>query len=105
VVGNRVWHIGPSTWWAAPGKRIVTASSDNTARLWEIFTTTQDLVTHAKAIAPRCLSAEQRTSFSLPPEPPLWCIELEKWPYHTPAWKAWLSDTRAGKSPPLPSAR
>ena len=38
------------------------------------------------------------------PEPPLWCVELEKWPYHTDAWKRWLSDTRAGKNPPLPVA-
>jgi hypothetical protein len=35
---------------------------------------------------------------------PLWCIELEKWPYHTDEWNQWLSDTRAGKNPPLPAA-
>jgi len=38
----------------------------------------------------------------LPPEPPDWCIEMEKWPYGTPAWKQWLTDKRAGKTPPLP---
>jgi WD40 repeat protein len=30
------------------GKRIVTASDDKTARLWEIFANTQELVSHAK---------------------------------------------------------
>jgi hypothetical protein len=52
---------------------------------------------------PRCLTAAQRNQFFLPPEPPLWCIEREKWPYHTSEWKQWLSDTRAGKNPPLPA--
>jgi hypothetical protein len=79
------------------GKRIVTASADKTARLWEIFANAQELVSHAKAAIPRCLTAVQRNEFFLPPEPPMWCIELEKWPYHTDAWKQWLSDTRAGK--------
>jgi WD40 repeat protein len=86
------------------GKHIVTASGDMTARLWKVFTNTQEVVSHAKAVTPRCLTAAQRTKFGLPPEPPPWCIELELWPYHTPAWKQWLSDTRAGKNPPLPAA-
>jgi WD40 repeat protein len=87
------------------GKRIVTASADGTARLWEIFASTEELVSHAKAVAPRCLTAAQRHSFGLSPEPHPWCIELEKWPYHTRAWKQWLSDTRAGKNPPLPATQ
>ena len=62
------------------------------------------MVSHAKAAIPRYLTPAQRKEFFLPPEPPLWCVELEKWPYHTDAWKQWLSDTRAGKSPPLPAA-
>jgi hypothetical protein len=84
------------------GRRIVTASEDKTARLWRIFANTQEMVTHAKAIAPRCLTPAQRTNFFLPPEPPLWCIEGEKWPYHTRAWKEWLAATRAGKTSPPP---
>jgi WD40 repeat protein len=83
------------------GRRIVTASSDKTARLWEIFASIQ--LSHAKEGVPRCLTPIQRNAFFLPPEPPVWCIELEKWPYHTNAWKQWLSDTRAGKNPPLPA--
>ena len=85
------------------GRRIVTASWDKTARIWRIFANTQEMVTHAKAIAPRCLTPAQRTEFFLPPEPPLWCIEMEKWPYHTREWKEWLSEKRAGRSPPLPA--
>ena len=87
---------------SSDGKRIVTASGDGTARLWRIFADTQELVSDVKAAAPRCLTSAQRSAFFLPQEPPHWCIELEKWPYRTPAWKQWLSDTRAGKNPPLP---
>ena len=50
----------------------------------------------------RCLTPAQRKAFFLPPEPPDWCIEMEKWPYNTPEWKQWLADKRAGKTPPLP---
>jgi hypothetical protein len=86
------------------GQRIVTASSDRTARLWMISATTRDLVAHAKAIVPRCLTTAQLVSFFLPKEPPAWCIEMEKWPYHTRAWKDWLRETGAGRMPPLPAA-
>jgi WD40 repeat protein len=96
------------------GKRIVTThlppvpigtkATHKTVWLWEIFPNTQELVSRAKGAIPRCLTQAQREAFFLLPEPPLWCIELEKWPYHTDEWKRWLSDTRAGKNPPLPTA-
>jgi hypothetical protein len=106
------------------GKRIVTASDDKTARLWDaetseaapnaqqalvdvealLFRGHPEVIEQAKAAVPRCLTSEQRKAFFLPPEPPLWCIELAKWPYNTDAWKQWLSDTRAGKNPPPPAA-
>jgi energy-coupling factor transporter ATP-binding protein EcfA2 len=86
------------------GKLIVTASADKTARLFRIFLGTEEIVAIAKAASPRCLTTEQRHQFFLPAEPPTWCIEQEKWPYDTPAWKEWLSDTLTGKRPPLPSA-
>jgi hypothetical protein len=73
--------------------------------LWQIIANTQEYVVHAKAAAPRCLSIAQRSDFFLPLEPPPWCIEMEKWPYHTLAWKEWLSDRRAGKIRPLPFAQ
>jgi len=109
------------------GNRIVTASEDKTARLWEAepgsaafrldgnpmgitwfsqarnFSGTQELVAHAKAIAPRCLSLAERKKFFLDPEPPAWYIEMEKWPYHTPAWKQWLADRKAGKPVEMPT--
>jgi WD40 repeat protein len=84
------------------GKRIVTASEDKTARLWDVIATTQQLVSAAKAAIPRCLTAEQRTTVFLPTEPAAWCVEMEKWPYQTVAWKQWLIDIRRRKNPPLP---
>ena len=86
------------------GRRIVTASNDKTAWVWDYSASTQALVSLTKAIVPRCLTPAQRKSFYLPPEPPDWCIEMEKWPYDTPAWMQRLADKRAGKAPPLPEA-
>jgi hypothetical protein len=85
------------------GGRIVTASADKTARLWNIFASTQKLVLAAKANVTRCLTTVQRTTFFLAPDPPEWCIAMEKWPYQSAAWKQWLANTRAGKTPQLPS--
>jgi WD40 repeat protein len=100
--GHTDWVVSAA--FSPDGKRIVTASADTTARLWEISANTQELVSHAQAAVPRCLTPAQRRAFFLPPEPPLWCVELEKWPYHTDEWNQWLSDTRAGKNPPLQAA-
>jgi WD40 repeat protein len=66
---------------APDGGRILTASWDKTARLWEAFTRTQTLVDRVKVEAPRCLSPEQRRRFFLAPTPPSWCAEMHKWPY------------------------
>jgi hypothetical protein len=86
------------------GRQVVTASADKTARLWEVFPTTQALVDDVKRVIPRCLTRARREAAFLEPEPPEWCIELEKWPYHTPEWKQWLSERRAGRNPTLPAA-
>src|SRR5262249_18433267 len=85
------------------GKRIVTASVDKTARLWEVFANTQQAVSHAMAVTPRCLTIAQRNSLGLPAEPPAWCIERELWPYHTLAWKQGPGHPRAGENPALPA--
>jgi len=86
------------------GRQVVTASRDKTARLWDVFPTTQALVDDTKWGIPRCLTRARREAAFLEPEPPEWCIELEKWPYHTPEWKQWLSERRAGRNPTLPAA-
>jgi WD40 repeat protein len=57
---------------APDGGRILTASDDNTARLWEAFPETQTLVDHLKNEVPRCLTPEQRQSLYLAPTPPSW---------------------------------
>ena len=81
----------------------MTASSDKTARVWDVFPDAKALAARAKTDIPRCLTQSQRKAFLLPPEPPTWCVEMEKWPYDTAEWKQWLADKGAGKNPPLPA--
>jgi hypothetical protein len=52
-------------------------------RGWRIFPSTQSLVEHAKEIIPRGLTREQRHQVFLDPDPPAWCIEMDKWPYQS----------------------
>ena len=84
------------------GHRLVTASMDGTARIWRVFRTTAELVDYAKEVVPRCLTREQRANASLNLEPPLWCVEMWKWPYDTKEWRNWLTLKRANADPPLP---
>jgi hypothetical protein len=91
------------------GERIVTASEDETARVWPRprvaqFTSTQDLVDDSKQTAQRCLTREQRQRAFLEPEPPAWCIESSKWPYNTQDWKDWLRYKRGNQDPPTPDS-
>ena len=85
------------------GKRLLTASADRTARVWDLDVASDDEAI-AKAIAsvPRCLSRLQRLDAFLAAEPPDWCIDMEKWPYHTEEWKNWLKSRRAGTATPAP---
>ncbi|RKZ76097.1 MAG: hypothetical protein DRR19_28880, partial [Candidatus Parabeggiatoa sp. nov. 1] len=46
------------------GKMLATASSDNTARLWQVFST-QELIDYANEQVPRCLTQKQRQDFFL----------------------------------------
>jgi DNA-binding beta-propeller fold protein YncE len=87
------------------GARVVTASSDETARIWRVFSETATdhiAIDDARNIVPRCLTRARREQVFLDPEPPAWCIEMEKWPYHTQDWKDWLKFKRADANPPLP---
>ena len=47
------------------GTRIVTASYDNTARVWRTFPNTQSLIDYARATVPRQLTPEERKRFFL----------------------------------------
>ena len=44
---------------------MVTASGDDTAKIWRVFRTTQELIDYAKGIVPRQLTSEQRKQFFL----------------------------------------
>lgn len=83
------------------GRSFVTLSGP-TARLWHIFSSTQDLVDAAKARAPRCLTAAQRKAYFLPETPPFWCVKRGLWPYGSKAWRNWLVARKDGKDWPLP---
>lgn len=90
----------------SPDGHIVAApGSQNDVRLWRLFPTTQALVDATKDSIPRCLTQNERRLAFLDPEPPDWCIEREKWPYATRAWKDWLADKRAGKKPQMPEPK
>lgn len=82
---------------------LLTASNDETARLWRSLPTTGSLVEHVKSVAVRCLTLDERTRAFLPPQPPDWCVERQRWPYHTTAWASWLAETRAGGRPEFPN--
>jgi WD40 repeat protein len=50
------------------GARVVTASTDDTARIWRVFRSTQELIDYARSIVPRQLTPAQRNAFFLEPE-------------------------------------
>jgi hypothetical protein len=84
---------------------MVSDEYDYFARVWPAFANTQELVNDAKRAIPRCLTRLQRQRFFLDPEPPAWCIDMEKWPYQSQDWKDWLRFKRANANPPLPITR
>jgi WD40 repeat protein len=86
------------------GRRIVTTSRDGSAQLWPVAVSLQELVDSARREIPRCLTDLQRQKFGLAIAPPAWCIEMEKWPYQTQAWKDWLRYKQANLNPPLPGS-
>lgn len=85
------------------GDRLVTVSVDGLARLWHVSLTPRALIEEARRLIPRCLGPEAREKVFLERTPPLWCVEMGKWPYQTAEWRQWLKNTRAGKNQPLPA--
>jgi WD40 repeat protein len=86
------------------GQHMVAVVQDGTARIWKVYPTVQDMLDYIKRWIPRCLTGDQRKAAFLDGAPPIWCIEMEKWPYDTDAWRSWLAQKKAGLMPPLPQA-
>jgi hypothetical protein len=63
------------------------------------------LLAHARRMVARCLTVEQRQKLALDPEPPRWCVELDKWPFDGARWKGWLTEKRAGRAAAQPTTR
>ena len=61
--------------------KVVTTSSDLTARVWRTFVDTQEVVEYFKNAAPWCMTRAQRAQFFLDQEPPQWCVDARKRPY------------------------
>ena len=68
------------------------------------FPSTQSLLDDAKSVIPYCLTSEQRRALSLEPEPPSWCITMEKWPYQSQERKEWLNYKQSNFNPPSPNS-
>jgi DNA-binding beta-propeller fold protein YncE len=89
---------------SADGKYVATASGDTLVRLWPLVTDIDQLVQETRKSASACLSLAQRRKYFLSEAPPAWCIEMQKPPYQTEAWRTWLRGVKAGHKPPLPES-
>jgi WD40 repeat protein len=99
---NILKNIYPS--FSPDGRLVVATGGNDEVRLWRLFPTTQALLDTAKKSIPRCLTTDERKAAFLDSEPPAWCIETQKWPNQTQAWKDWLARRQAGQNPPMPKA-
>jgi len=121
ATGQPVGRIGPlghdvqRVWFSADSSRLLTALRDGSVAAWRHFPNTQQLLTYAKSVVPRCLGQQQRERFFLQPEPPRWCITgaerehdedatkwLAKWPYLATSWRDWLVARSLRPNAPLP---
>ena len=75
-------------------------------QLQQMFLSIQgsDVLIHYLVLAiPSCLGPAMRASLKLDSEPPYWCIEMDKAPYNTEKWKAWLKAKREGFNREMPN--
>jgi hypothetical protein len=79
-------------------------ASNNAGRdaSWRFAAATLRVGTVLPAHGRTTLRGPYREAFASFAQPPVWCIEMEKWPYHTQDWKDWLKFKRANANPPLP---
>ena len=83
VVATLAAHTGPvsAVAFSPDGTRVVTGSWDNTARLWSVSKSVQDLIDIVRTSVLRCLTPMQREAFHLGTPPPRWCYERNLWPF------------------------
>lgn len=79
----------------AAGFPDVTASRYAAGRRGLLWPTQQHLVDSVVSRAPHCVTPAERKQYFLTPIPPLWCLERNLTPYHTPEWQAWLPQRKA----------
>jgi len=92
-----------NAYFSLDGVRVIGIGPSSIA-IWRIFQSTEDLIQHSKRVLPRCMAQDELMEAFLETEPPQWCIDMGKWPYDTPRWKEYLSQTRAGRAATLPRA-
>jgi WD40 repeat protein len=83
------------------GCKVLAAIGGTATKIWPM-PMLQELIDQSRQSIERCLTQDERRTSSLDPDPPTWCVEMEKWPYQTKDWKEWLRLKRANASPPLP---
>jgi WD40 repeat protein len=90
------YYSGPLANLVVSDDRSMIGSQENET-VWSLPWSLQDYVDKVKALLPRCLTPDERKEAYLDPEPPEWCVEMEKWPYNTSNWKQWLKDKLTAK--------
>jgi WD40 repeat protein/tetratricopeptide (TPR) repeat protein len=98
--GRAVWTVAVS----ADGRRLVTASDVDTLRVAEIPLHSGDRLNDLRAALPRCLRSNERTELNLAPDPPDWCLAMNKWPNAGRAWRIWQQHRNDATKPPQPGA-
>ena len=103
VIANLAYEVSTVSF-NDDGTELVTGANSGSPERWRVFPATIDIVRYAEKVVPRCLTPRQRVQYSVEPEPPRWCIEWQKWPYDTQAWKRWLAAKDNGHPVPMPES-